>query len=75
MSKYKPIMSLRECMEAEEKPASSKLPVKFGIIQQGKFSYVGKMLAEGKSWRWISATIGWEAKTLKEHWLTIMESI
>ena len=27
MTKHKPIMSLRECMEAEEKPGSPKLPV------------------------------------------------
>jgi len=51
------------------------LPISFGLIQQGKLGYVGKMLAEGKSWRWIAATINWEAKTLREHWLNIMGQI
>lgn len=50
-------------------------PVKFGIIDQGKFGTVGKMLADGESWERIAAVVGWEPKTLKRHWLMIMDHV
>lgn len=47
----------------------------FGLRQQGHLPYIGRMLAEKKSWRWIAATIGWSPETLKRCWLEEMDEI
>jgi hypothetical protein len=69
-----------ECQEKREPlPVCSnsllERPIQFGLFAQGKIGYVGKMLAEGKSFRWIAATISWEPETLKRHWLLAMDQL
>lgn len=50
-------------------------PILFGLQQQGHIPLVEEMLENGFAWKAIGRKIGWEPKTLEEHYRWYVDSI
>ena len=48
--------------------ASGKIPIHFGLVQQGHIPLIEEMLNDGKTWDDIGKAIKWEPNTAKDYY-------